>query len=291
MIYKVSIIIPFYNNAEWLVEAVESALNQTYKNIEIIIVNDGSDEDMTSFLHKYEKSITYRYQENEGAASARNHAMSLASGDYFAFLDSDDVWLPTKLEKQIFFMEQTGAKWSHTNYFYWNPAQNSLKDVAISDEYGDIFKKTFVSIKMATPSVVVNAEVFKINPELCFPESYRIGQDTQLWRKISKLYPIALLKEPLVKVRLRQDNTFKQTVLKIQHRAKGFEKIKENPDVPTFAKFQGAIYYAYSKIFKLPSSPLKDFLARGFSFFPYAIGRAYVKYLSVVNKKNKHFVC
>lgn len=134
MIYKVSIIIPFYNNAEWLVEAVESALNQTYKNIEIIIVNDGSKEDMTSFLQKYQKHIIYQYQENKGAASARNHAMSLASGDYFAFLDSDDIWLPEKLEKQVSFMMKTEAMWSHTNYFYWSPESNSenLKNNAIA---------------------------------------------------------------------------------------------------------------------------------------------------------------
>ena len=113
---KVSVIIPFYNGIHWLCEAVESALNQTYSNIEIIIVNDGSTEDITEFLKKFGDSIVYAYQKNQGAASARNYGIKLANGDYIAFLDADDIWLPTKLEKQIFFIEEIGAMWCHTNY-------------------------------------------------------------------------------------------------------------------------------------------------------------------------------
>ena len=78
----VSVIIPFYSHIEWLYEAIESVLNQTYPIHEIILVNDGSKEDMTEFLAKYGDKITYVYQENAGPAAARNNGIRRATGDY-----------------------------------------------------------------------------------------------------------------------------------------------------------------------------------------------------------------
>ena len=96
---KVSVIIPFYSRLDWLYEAIESVLAQTYPIHEIILVNDGSKEDLTEFLDKYGKRIIYLKQENAGPAAARNNGIRRATGDYIAFEDSDDVWMPTKLEK------------------------------------------------------------------------------------------------------------------------------------------------------------------------------------------------
>ena len=290
MLKKVSVIIPFYNNLEWLIEAVESALNQTYQNLEIIIVNDGSREDIGGFLSKYGERITYHYQKNEGAASARNHAMKLATGEYYAFLDSDDIWLPNKLEKQISFMEETNAKWSHTNYYHWNPDNDTLKNIGIRDEYGDIFKKTFVSVKMATPCVVLDICIFEAHPHLSFNENYRMGEDTRFWQGISKNYPIALLREPLAKIRLREDNTYKQTIAVLNLRAAAFQEVKNNPNAPFVAKTRSFIFYSYSKVFKPPSTPKKDFLVRCSLVLPYLMGRSYVKYLSILNNKYENLV-
>lgn len=287
---KVSVIIPFYNGIHWLCEAVESALNQTYSNIEIIIVNDGSTEDVTEFLKKFGDSIVYAYQKNQGAASARNYGIKLANGDYIAFLDADDIWLPTKLEKQIFFMEEIGAMWCHTNYYYWNPVNNSLKNVGIKDEYGDIFEKTFVSLKMATPSVLISKHIFNLIDNLEFPSNTRIGEDTKFWQKISKEYPVALLTEPLVKVRLREDNTFKRTLDVLHYRALNYIAIKDDKNIPKFARFRGRFFYIYGKILKLPATPRKDLAARILISIPYILGRIYVKYLSFLNVKYKKFI-
>ena len=112
----VSIIIPFYNNVDWLNEAVDSVMKQTYKDYEIIVVNDGSKEDITLFLEK-NPEIIYFYQKNNGAGSARNKGIDVARGKYIAFLDSDDVWLPQKLEKQVDYMENNPQiMWSHCSY-------------------------------------------------------------------------------------------------------------------------------------------------------------------------------
>lgn len=285
----VSVIIPFYSGVQWLIEAVESVLNQTYSNIEIIVVNDGSKEDISNFINCFSGKIKYFYQDNQGAAAARNLGIRAATGDYIAFLDSDDIWLSNKLEKQISFMEKINAKWSHTNYFYWKPESDKLKAVNISKEYGDIYKKTFVSIRIATPCVVIHRQVFQDHPELEFPISYRIGQDTKLWQLISKYYPIALISEPLTKVRLRSDNTYKQTIKVIQLKRNEFKLTYKDPNVPVFAKLRNFIFYCYGFIFNLPSTPKKETLAKFFVAIPYFLGRIYVNLISSSNEKYKDF--
>src|SRR5690606_6564927 len=99
------VIIPFYNNVQWLESAVKSVLSQTFKNYEIIIVNDGSIENLNSFIDNYCNMIKYFETENKGPGHARNFGIKKAQGEYIAFLDSDDLWLCNKLEIQINEME------------------------------------------------------------------------------------------------------------------------------------------------------------------------------------------
>ncbi len=98
---KVSIIIPVYNCASYLGEALESVISQTYNDIEIIVVDDGSTDDSAKVAKKYLGHITYLYQENAGISAALNFGISHAKGDYFAFLDSDDIWKKNKLYLQM----------------------------------------------------------------------------------------------------------------------------------------------------------------------------------------------
>lgn len=274
---KVSVIIPFYNGVEWLSEAVQSVLDQTYKNFEIIVVNDGSPEDVSKFLEKYEDRIIYRYKENGGAATARNLAMQIATGDYFAFLDSDDIWFPTKTEKQIAFMEETEAMWSHTGFYHWNPETDKMKRVDNSNDYGCIYEKIFVSIRIATPSVIVNKKVFEEHPEINFPVELRKGQDTAFFHMLSEHYPLALLTEPLIKVRQHGNNSRAQAVVRFNLRGDSYQKIKDDPKVPKGIKRIRYIYYLYSKLFGRTTNKFKEFLAKCFWTLPYGIERIYIK--------------
>ena len=102
---KVSVIIPTYNRADFLIEAIESVLAQTFTDIEIIVVDDGSIDDTKEKLKPYLKKIEYVYIENGGPARARNTGMKMARGKYISFLDSDDLYYPHKLEIQAAFLE------------------------------------------------------------------------------------------------------------------------------------------------------------------------------------------
>ena len=98
---RVSVIIPVYQGDRFLTEAIESVLNQTYTNYEIIVVDDGSTDNSCGVLQPYLEKIRYIYQENQGVAAARNRGIQMAQGELIAFLDQDDFWLPDKLTLQV----------------------------------------------------------------------------------------------------------------------------------------------------------------------------------------------
>lgn len=114
----VSIIMPSYNTAQYIAESIQSVLKQTYANWELIIVDDCSTDNTDEIVTSIEdKRIRYfKNEKNSGAAVSRNKALREARGRWIAFLDSDDLWYPEKLEKQIRFMMENGYHFSYTNY-------------------------------------------------------------------------------------------------------------------------------------------------------------------------------
>lgn len=286
----VSVVIPFYSNKEWLRESLKSVFDQTFTDFEVIIVNDGSNEDITDVIDLYKGRILYYQQENKGPAAARNLGISKAKGKYIAFEDSDDVWLPTKLEKQISFMEDRRLVWSHTGFYNWWPDENIIKKVNVEREYGDIYFQRFISVKMATPCVAILRE-FLIKEGLQFPEQYRNGEDGALWTKLSKLQPVGLILEPLTKVRMRKDNSFTHAIERFRLNAISYKIIKESPqDYPKGIIFIKHIYYCYSKIFSGKITPLKNTIAKFFWVMPYCLERLYVKKLAKNTNKDDKYI-
>ena len=117
---KVSIITPAYNAAEFLPETIESVLKQTFSDWEMIIIDDCSEDNTfeiaTNYSVKDSRIKVIKNEVNSGVAATRNHGLDVASGDYIAFVDSDDMWLPEKLKKQIQFMEENGYALTYTKY-------------------------------------------------------------------------------------------------------------------------------------------------------------------------------
>jgi len=106
---KVSVIIATYNRARFICGAIESVLGQTYKDIELIVVDDGSTDNTGELLGRYKNKFRYVYQHNQEKSAARNKGISLATGEYVAFLDSDDVWFHDKLARQVPVLEKASA--------------------------------------------------------------------------------------------------------------------------------------------------------------------------------------
>ena len=122
----VSVIMPSYNTAEYIADSIRSVLSQTYTNWELIIVDDCSGDNTDEVVKQFDdKCIRYlKNDRNAGAAVSRNRALREAKGKWIAFLDSDDLWTPDKLEKQVRFMKENSYAFSYTNYIEIDSAGN-----------------------------------------------------------------------------------------------------------------------------------------------------------------------
>ena len=286
----VSVIIPFYSHIDWLYEAIDSVLAQTYPIHEIILINDGSNEDMTEFLKKYGDKITYVYQENAGPATARNKGIRLASGDYIAFEDSDDIWLPTKIEKQVAFMDRINAMWSHTGFYYWWPETDKLKLVDTSRDYGNIYLQRHVSTQIATPSIMLNRKIYD-EGNFYFPEGIRNGEDDLLYTMLSKHYEIAHIQEPLLKVRIRGTNSQNHAIERFNLRKQNYYMWRKSGERLTpMIHIIYSFYILYAKILGSKSNAAKDFVAKCCWTIPYALERIYVKYLFKHTDKDDKYI-
>jgi len=165
----VSIIIASYNNGKYLAEAIESALGQTYKDLEIIVVDDGSTDNTRELVKQYQPKIHYLYQENQGVCSARNTGIKNSKGKYLQFLDADDILLSEKLELQVNFLESNpdyAVCYSDVRYFN-NFDRTKLSKGNYKFYSGDILKcliqENFITIHapLITRACLENTALFQ----------------------------------------------------------------------------------------------------------------------------------
>ena len=202
----VSIVTPTYNSAKYIIASIESVKAQTFKDWELIIVDDCSSDKTVSLIetemNNDNRIILMKNQTNLGAAKSRNLAIEKARGQYIAFLDSDDLWVSSKLVKQLEFMEKNNAAFSFTSYEFINEKGESMNrnvNVPQKMNYNDLLKNTIIGC------LTVMIDVTKVG-KIKMPD-IRTRQDTAMWLKILKTGTIAYgLNEPLAKYRKVNDS-------------------------------------------------------------------------------------
>jgi len=193
----VSVIIPTYNRGWTLKEAIDSVLAQNFSNFELIVVDDGSTDNTQDILNSYKEDIIVLKQNNKGVSSARNRGIASASGQYIAFLDSDDLWLPQKLSIQIDFFNanpealicQTEEKWIRNSIFV-NPKKRHRK---LS---GNIFEQSLYLCLVSPSAVMIKRSLFEKTG--MFDESLPACEDYDMWLRVSCRYPVFLIDTPLI---------------------------------------------------------------------------------------------
>jgi len=211
---KVSVIIPAYNMAQYTVESVESVLHQTYKDYEIIVVDDGSQDNTKELLQTYveNQQITYIYKENGGASSARNIGIQICRGEYIAFLDCDDLWLPKKLEISVDFLDshpEIGFVYSRAIIIDKNG--NNLWFSKVRCYSGEkAFEKLILRNFIKSSSPVVRRECFK--KVGVFDETIFHPADRDMWLKISEHFPLGYINIPLIKYRIGEWSYFERNI-------------------------------------------------------------------------------
>ena len=186
---EVSIIIPAYNSAAYIGDALESVLAQTFKRYEVIVVNDGSPdtEDLERVLQRFSSGLRYVKQDNRGVAAARNAGLQAARGDLVAFLDSDDTWLPTFLEKQIQLLERSNADLVYSDAMLFGDAPSAGQTfMQLQGAGGEVTTERLLSTKVSLQTSTVLARKAAIVRIGLFNESLRRGQDFELWFRLAK---------------------------------------------------------------------------------------------------------
>ena len=196
----VSVIMPSFNTGRFIKEAINSVINQTYTNWELIIVDDCSNDDTNEIINSFEDSrIKYlKNDTNMGAAICRNRALKEAKGKWIAFLDSDDLWKKYKLEKQISFMEKGGYDFSYTNYIEMDE-KSTPNGIIVTGPKKISKNKMYDYCWPGCLTVMYNAE--KIG--LIQIEDIKKNNDYAMWLKICKKADCYLLDEELAMYRKR----------------------------------------------------------------------------------------
>ncbi|MBW2183914.1 MAG: glycosyltransferase [Deltaproteobacteria bacterium] len=229
---KVSVIIPTYNRAHVLREAIDSVLSQKYSDLELLVVDDGSTDHTKEVVSSYTSKLAYIYQEHQGVSAARNRGIKHTKGDYLAFLDSDDLWLPDKLSTQMRFMEDhpeihicyTEERWIRRGVRV-NPMKKHRK-------YSGMIFEHCLPLCIVSPSSVLIAR--SLLEEIgVFDEELKVCEDYDLWLRISARYPIYLLDTPLIIKRGGHDDQLSKAMNgQDRFRIKALVKLLESDSLP-----------------------------------------------------------
>jgi glycosyltransferase involved in cell wall biosynthesis len=230
----VSVIIPAYNSALSLGAAIQSVLDQSYSEFEILVIDDGSTDDTEGVARSFGNRVSYFRQENGGAGAARNQGIARSQGKYVAFLDSDDVWLPTKLAEQIPMLDRDAE--IGLVYTDWAvvPEQGEPEPSVLSKlpaASGYVFEQLVQCGFILTSGTVVRRSCLDEIGD--FDEHLSIAQDYDLWLRISYRWKVALLNKPLVIKKNREGNLSSNLPKTAAERIVLFQKALSNfPEMP-----------------------------------------------------------
>jgi glycosyltransferase involved in cell wall biosynthesis len=194
---RVSAIIPTHNRKDFALEAVASVLAQTYGDYELIVVDDGSEDGTREALQPYGERLRYVYQDNNGVSSARNLGLGLARGEFIAFLDSDDLWLPEKLGVQVAFMdEHPEAQICYTDEIWIRRGARVNPRKRHAKYSGEIYPQCLPLCIISPSSALMRRGLFeKIGT---FDPALPVCEDYDLWLRVAARFPVFFIPQQLI---------------------------------------------------------------------------------------------
>jgi glycosyltransferase involved in cell wall biosynthesis len=217
----ISIIIPTYNRLDYLEEAVKSVVNQVYKNIEILVIDDGSKNNYAEIIcNKYEKCI-YHHKDNGGLSSARNYGILNSKGEFIAFLDDDDSWNPEKLTKQLkIFSANPKIDLVHSSALVMDEKSiliGKFIGASISKTHkrsGYVFWNALGVWVVKSPTPLIRKNVFA--KDLLFDETIKVGEDVDFYQRLFYRHKVYYINEPLAYYR-EYDNPTRLSTQKVKY--------------------------------------------------------------------------
>ncbi len=227
----VSVIIPVYNRVKVIDRSINSVINQTYPINEIIVIDDGSNDGTYDLVKRNFPQVILKYQENKGVSNARNIGIKLAKSKWIAFLDSDDEWLPKKVEEQISLLNiNLSFKICHTDEV-WIRNQVRVNPMKKHRKYGgDIYNKCLPLCVISPSSIIIHKDIF--NDIGLFDEELPVCEDYDMWLRICSKYSVLFLDQKLInKYGGHDDQLSKKYWGMDRFRLIALEKMIDNPNL------------------------------------------------------------
>ncbi len=228
----VSIVIPAYNAARYVEAAVDGALGQTFKDVEVLVVDDGSTDDTEAVLSRYRCAVRYFRQENSGVAAARNRGIQESTGRYVAFLDADDTWFPEKLDRQVAALESSGQhRACYSAHVICTEALEPLSVHRGVRKSSNLEGLLLIGNVVGTPSsVLCDRSLFSIVGGF----DPRLSQcaDWDMWVRLATVSEFLYLDEPLVMYRQHGSNMSRAPKLLERDSVRVLEKAFDLPNLP-----------------------------------------------------------
>lgn len=204
----VSVVIPTYNRDKYINETIESVLAQTYPNIEIIVIDDGSTDNTKEVVAQYVPKIQYVWQKNSERGASRNHGLRLAKGEFISFLDSDDLWLPDKIEEDInFFRKNPSVGLVYTDALQVDAKGNYLKLLKPQKYNGKVTEKLLEDNFVPMATHLIRTELAKNIGGFREERQLSGSEDWEFWVRLSTVTDFAYLPRATTKIRTHEANT------------------------------------------------------------------------------------
>jgi glycosyltransferase involved in cell wall biosynthesis len=274
---KVSVIIPAYNKSDYTCRAIDSVLRQTYQDIEIIVVDDGSTDDTQVRLKTYLPRIQYIRKDNGGACSARNVGIRSAKGKYIALLDCDDLYLPNKIEESVKFLEANPSVGFVHTMAYLIGRDDSVETIYARPEARE---NGWIAHRLIFGNFICNSTVLTRRSCLddvgLFDETIFTPADWDLWLRLAEHYKAAYIDIPLTKYRVTDNYIFHKLELSQKEEAVVIERyFQRNPSIST--KFKNTILsswhlrYAQCYVIKEDAQRVREELKKALAFDPWNV--------------------
>lgn len=233
----VSVVIPCFNHEKYIGECLDSVLNQTHSDFEVIVIDDGSTDGTPQIVRSYGSRVKYIWQKNKGPSSARNLGIRTSQAEFIAFQDADDIWLPEKLELQVEFLEENpDLAWVYSDMCTFND-QQILQTSWFSErptQQGKVFEKLISNNFVPTITVIAKKSV--ILEVGGFDESLRSCEDKDLWLRLALKYPLGKLDRVLAKRRFHSNNLCRDNQLLFSSEIEVMQKMKRLVSSPSIQK-------------------------------------------------------
>ncbi len=242
----VSIIMPSYKSERFIRASIESVLNQTYPYWELIVIDDKSPDNsnkiVEDFMKKDKRIKLIKLEKNSGPAIARNTGIKEAKGRYISFLDSDDQWLPEKLEKQIKFMKENNLALTYSSYYMIDEDDKPAGIYTVPEEvtYKELLKRNMIGCLTGIYDTEKLGKVY-------MPDILK-RQDHALWLKILKqIGKTKGIKEPLAIYRLRKNSVSSNKILSAKYQWKLYREVEKLNIIKSVYYFLWYTYYGVNK--------------------------------------------